>query len=349
MTNIKTLALLLPLFLAACPEMAGASPAVQLASFAAKDELYRSGQQALDQARWNEAVSIFGKVAERGGPEADAGLYWKAYAQHKAGRGSDALATIGKLASAFPKSAWLDDARALQVEIRADSGHPVQPGAEEDEELKLYALSGMMDSNPKRALPLVQQYLRGRHSAESKEKAMFLLTQSDEPQARQTLLEIVRGDAHPELRRKAIEHLGIVAEDDRSMLKELEEVYRSSQDRKLRETVLDAYMISEHEAGLLAAARSEKDPELRTHAIHLLGDLDSPKVDESLRSLYEGAGPTVKTAVINALSNRESAKALIEIFRAEKDREIRKVIMQRLAEMDSPDAEAFISQLFDKE
>lgn len=347
MTSVKTLALLLPLFLAACPEMAGASPAVQLA--AAKDELYRSGQQALDQGRWNEAVSIFGKVAQRGGPEADSGLYWKAYAQHKAGRGSDALATIGQLASAFPKSAWLDDARALQLEIRADSGDPVQPSAEEDEELKLYALSGLMDSNPKRALPLVQQYLRGRHSAENKEKAMFLLTQSEEPQARQALLEIVRGAAHPELRRKAIEHLGMVAEEDPSVLKELEEIYRSNQDHGLRESVLDAYMMAEHDAGLLAAARTEKDPELRTHAIHLLGNVDSPKVDESLRSLYGGAGPQVKEAVIDALSNRESAKALIEIFRAEKDREIRKTIVQRLAEMDSPEAEAFISQIFDKE
>ena len=346
MTSVKTLALLLPLFLAACPEMAGASPVVLQAS--AKDDLYRSGQHALDQGRWNEAASIFGKVAERGGPDADAGLYWKAYAQHKSGRGSDALATVRQLASSFPKSAWLDDARALEVEVRADSDQPVQPGAEEDEELKLYALSGLMDSNPKRALPLVQQYLRGRHSAENKEKALFLLTQSEEPQARQILLEIVRGAAHPELRRKAIEHLGMVAEEDRSVLKELDEVYRSG-DRGLRESVLDAYMMAEHDAGLLAAARSETDPKLRIHAIHLLGNVESPKVDESLRSLYGGAGPQVKEAVIDALSSRESAKPLIEIFRAEKDREIRKTIVQRLAEMDSPEADAFISQIFEKE
>ena len=347
MTSMRTLLWLLPVFLAACPEMAGASPVVLQAS--AKDDLYRSGQQALDQGRWNEAASIFGKVAERGGPDADAGLYWKAYAQHKSGRGSDALATVRQLASSFPKSAWLDDARALEVEVRADSGQPVQPSAEEDEELKLYALSGMRDSNPKRALPLVQQYLRGRHSAENKEKALFLLTQSEEPQARQTLLEIVRGAAHPELRRKAIEHLGMVAEEDPSVLKELEEIYRSNQDHGLRESVLDAYMMAEHDAGLLAAARSESDPKLRIHAIHLLGNVESPKVDESLRSLYGGAGPQVKEAVIDALSNRKSARALIEIFRAEKDREIRKTIVQRLVEMDSPEAEAFISQIFEKE
>lgn len=352
MTSMKTLLWLLPVFLASCPELAAASPVVLQAAMpamAAKDDLYRSGQQALDEGRWNQAASIFGKVAERGGPEADAGLYWKAYAQHKAGKGSEALATVRQLASSFPKSAWLDDARALEVELRAEAGQPVQPGAEEDEELKLYALSGLMDSNPKRAIPLVQQYLRGRHSAENKEKALFLLTQSDDPQARQILLEVVRGAAHPELRRRAIEHLAIVAEDDRSVLPVLEEIYRSSQDRDLRRAILEAYVIAGHDAGLLAAARSEADGELRIEAINLLGSSDSPKMDEALRSLYAAGGPRIRMAVIDSLTARDSAKALIEIFRAEKDREIRKTIVQRLAEMDSPEAEAFLDQIFAKE
>ena len=83
--TLRILALLIPLLLTSCDGSAFAS---------AKDDLYRSGQKAIDEGRWNEAASIFGKVAERGGPEADAGLYWKAYAQSKAGNRSAALATI---------------------------------------------------------------------------------------------------------------------------------------------------------------------------------------------------------------------------------------------------------------
>src|SRR5215210_2333689 len=112
--TMRILTLLLPLLLMSCDGSA-------FASFA-KDDLYRSGQKAIDEGRWNEAASIFAKVAEQGGPEADAGLYWKAYAQHKAGNRGEALATIRKLAATFPKSAWLDDARALEVEVRGDQG-----------------------------------------------------------------------------------------------------------------------------------------------------------------------------------------------------------------------------------
>jgi outer membrane protein assembly factor BamD (BamD/ComL family) len=180
MTTVRILVLLIPFLLTSCEAMAGEILPIAFASFA-KDDLYRSGQKALDEKRWNEAASIFGKVAERGGSDADAGLYWRAYAQHKAGNRSESLATIRRLASTYPKSAWLDDARALEVEVRGDQGVTVQPSAGEDEELKLYALSGMMDNNPRKALPLVRQYLRGKHSLENKEKALFLLTQSDLP------------------------------------------------------------------------------------------------------------------------------------------------------------------------
>jgi HEAT repeat protein len=397
--NLRFLALLIPLLLTSCDGSA-------FASFA-KDELYRSGQKAIDEGRWTEAASIFGKVAERGGAEADAGLYWKAYAQHKAGRASEAQATIRELASTFPKSSWLDDARALEVEMRGDQGRPA-PAEEEDEDLKLYALSGLMNNNPQRALPLVQQYLKGKHSLKDKEKALFLLTQSDLPQARQALLQIVRGSAHPELRSQAIRYVGMVAEDDRSLLSELDGIYDSSQDRKLRSAVIEAFGMAEHSSGLvalvrsekdrglrqqaidmlsgteavaelksllqgetdpeirrsliralgnagdlevvIAAARGEKDPEARVEAIHTLGNDESPKATEALRSIYTGnADRMTRTAVIDAFTNQENAKALIEIFRAEKDRELRKEIVHRLAEMDSPEAEAFVNKIFGQE
>jgi HEAT repeats len=378
MTTLRILALLIPFLLTSCEAIAGEILPIAFASFA-KDDLYRSGQKALDERRWNEAASIFGKVAERGGSDADAGLYWRAYAQHKAGRSSESLATIRRLASTYPKSAWLDDARALEVEVRGDQGVLVQPSAEEDEDLKLYALGGLMDNHPEKALPLVRQYLRGKHSLENKEKALFLLTQSDLPEARQALLEIVRGTAHPELRMQAIEYLGSVAEDDPSVLPVLDELYHSSQDRRIREVVIEAYGNAELVAklrsllqsetdpkarrmilralgnagdvdSLIAAARGEKDPEARIEAIHSLGDEESAKATEALRSLYTGgADRKIRMAVIDAFSNQENAKALIELFRAEKDRELRREIIQRLADMDTPEAQAFIDKIFDQE
>ena len=392
---LRMFAILIPLLLISCDGSA-------FASFA-KDELYRSGQKAIDEGRWNEAASIFSQVAERGGPEADAGLYWKAYAQHKAGRSSEALATIRQLSSAHPKSAWLDDAKALEVEMR---GGPAPN--DEDEALKLYALSGLMSSKPAKALPMVKQYLNGNHSLQDKEKALFLLTQSELPEARQALMQIVRGSAHPELRVHAIRYLGNVAEDEPALFDELDSLYRSSQDRKIRAAVIEAYGISEHKSGLMAVYRSEKDQQLRRRAIDMLsaadgqaelrsllesetdtetrralvralgnaGDLDiliatargdkdpaarieaiyslgndeTPRATEALRSLYAGSQDRkTRVAVIDALSNQENAKVLIEIFRSEKDPEMRKQIVHRLTNMDSPEAEAFVDKIFAQE
>jgi len=306
--NLRYLALLIPLLLTSCDGSA-------FASFA-KDELYRSGQKAIDDGRWNEAASIFGKVAERGGAEADAGLYWKAYAQHKAGRASEAQATIRQLASTFPKSSWLDDARALEVEMRGDQGKPV-PAEETDEDLKLYALSGLMNNNPQKALPLVQQYLKGKQSLENKEKALFLLTQSELPQARQSLLQIVRGSEHPELRAQAIRYVGMVAEEDRSLLSELDGLYSSSQDRKLRSAMIEAYGMAEHRSGLVALIRSEKDRGLRQQAIDMLSGADGAA---ELKSLLQGETDSeIRRALIRALGNAGDLETLIAAARGDKD------------------------------
>ena len=42
-----------------------------------------------------------------------------------------------------PKSRWLDDAKALRVELRQASGQPVSADIQNDEELKLIALNGL--------------------------------------------------------------------------------------------------------------------------------------------------------------------------------------------------------------
>src|SRR5215203_5767374 len=111
---------------------------------AQKDDLYREARKDLDAGRFNAAADKFGRSAQRRGKDADAALYWKAYAERKGGKTTEALATLRQLAGGHPKSAWLDDARALELEIRGAAGQRPNPAAEEDEELKLYALNGLV-------------------------------------------------------------------------------------------------------------------------------------------------------------------------------------------------------------
>src|SRR6266496_2734427 len=75
-----------------------------------EEELYDRGTESLDEERWDRAVEAFDAVARLGGRRADAALYWKAYAQRKAGRSADALATLAELRKSAPQSRYLKEA-----------------------------------------------------------------------------------------------------------------------------------------------------------------------------------------------------------------------------------------------
>src|SRR5712692_7959018 len=49
-------------------------------------ELYDDGREALDEDRYDQAESKFKQLADMNGPQTDAALYWKAYAQNRMGK-----------------------------------------------------------------------------------------------------------------------------------------------------------------------------------------------------------------------------------------------------------------------
>ncbi|HEV2846563.1 MAG TPA: HEAT repeat domain-containing protein [Thermoanaerobaculia bacterium] len=382
---MKTLTLLLSLAFAL-----GAGAAMQ------KDDVYRAGQRDIDAGRWTQAIEKFGQVARKGGSETDAALYWKAYAENKAGRSQNALATLRRLSANHRGSEWQDDAKALEVEIRGGSAEP-----NEDEELKLYALNGLMGSDPERAVPMLQKFLRGNHSPRLKAQALFVLSQSDSPEGHKTLVEVARGSAHPELQLQGIEYLGTAGGDE--AMRALDDIYRSSARPEIKQAVLQAYHVDDRTGRILAIARDGKDPlqgeaiqilgamearqelrqlyqsepesrmkivealgiaddvetlagiarqeqnpALQRQAIQGLGVSDTPEAAKALRSLY-GASTDLSTrkAILEAFMIQDNARALIEIFNAEKDREIRKEIVQHLASMDSDEAEKFLERIYE--
>jgi hypothetical protein len=310
------------------------------------DALYRAGQKAIDEKKWSQAIDLFERVLSEGGKHEDAALYWIAYAQHKAGRRNDALSRARELVESYPESSWVDDAKALEVEIRGGRGPA--PGEEEDEDLKLLALSGLMDSKPDKAMAYLERYLAGAHSPENKEKALFILAQTEElPAARKLLLAVAKGAQHAELRLAAIDILGSAAEDDRSLRGELLAIYRGSQDRAVKIHVLEALGSAEDFESLATLARDERDSELKIVAIHSLGNCDRPQAASILASLYSGDRKT-KMAVIDAAGNLDeddAARTLIGLFKSEQDRELRRHIVQRLADIDTDAADEFLDQL----
>ena len=97
------------------------------ASSAPDSGLYEDGMRAITDGRWLDAEAIFTKVATQHGQHFDGAHYWKAYAQNKQGQGNAALGTCAELRRDFPTSDWVHECGALEIEIQAKAGNPLEP------------------------------------------------------------------------------------------------------------------------------------------------------------------------------------------------------------------------------
>lgn len=290
--------------------------------------VYADGTRAINESRWQDAVGLFGRVAQMHGEHAEGALYWKAYAEHKEGQSANALNTCGELRRSYPKSRWLEECGALEIEIRGTSGDPVQPQAEADENLKLLALNALMQEDQAQALPILQKILTGNQSDELKSRALFVLAQSQSPQAKALVSEIAHGQAGPALQIRAIRMLAVSqgkrADDT------LADIYQHSGDAQVKRAILQSYLITEDSARLLAAARGESDPDLVRAAVHTLGAMSD---STDLLTLYRATNNAqTKADILNSLiaSGHNGVGPLTEIAQSEQDADLRRKAIRNL-------------------
>jgi hypothetical protein len=309
------------------------------------DELYNDGREALDEDRYDQADGKFSELAAMNGPQTDAALYWKAYAENKLGKRDSALSTIADMKKRFPQSRWIKDAGALEIEVKQSTGQPAHPDSQPDEELKMLAIQGLMNSDPQRAMPLLEKVLNGTGSPKEKSKALFVLAQNGSAQSREILARIARGESNPDLQRKAVEYLGLFGGQQAHQT--LAQIYAGTSDPSIKRAILRSYMISGDKEHLFAAAKSEKDPSLRTDAIRQLGLVHAPA---ELRQLYQSeASPDVKKAILQAFFLSGDAKFLAEAAQGEKDPEIRRSAIRNLGLIGSEDARQALLAIYAKE
>jgi HEAT repeat protein len=294
-------------------------------------QYYDSGQSALDASRWDRAVGSFDKVIEMKGAKADAAFYWKAYAQNKLGQRPEALATITELTKSYPKSRYLSDAKALEVEVRRDSGSPVNPAAESDEELKIMALNALQNSAPEEAVPMLQKVLQGTGSPKLKAQALFVLAQSNSPKAREVLVNIAKGNGNPDLQMRAVRYLGI--HGGRESRAALADIYASSSDVDLKKRILNSFMVAGEKDRLLSTAQTEQNAELRATAVQQLGMMGA---HDELWALYQKESTVeVKKQIIRALFTGGSLTRLTELAKGEQNPELRLLAVRNLGMMGS--------------
>jgi HEAT repeat protein len=308
-------------------------------------ELYERGREALDEDRYDRAASAFDELAKRNGPQTDAALYWKAYAENRQGKRDAALATLADFKHRFPQSRWQKDASALEIEVRQRSGQAPRPDNQDDEDLKMLAIQGLMNSDPERALPLLEKVLNGTGTPKEKSKALFVIAQSGSPEAKQILGRIASGQSNPDLQLKAVEYLGQFGGADSHKI--LVEVYSKTNDESIKHAILRSYMISGDKDDLFAAAKSEKNESLRGEAIRQLGLVHG--VDE-LQQLY-GKEPSsaVKREILQAFFLAGDSQRLVQAATSEKDPELRRTAVRNLGLINSPDSAQALKTIYSKD
>jgi hypothetical protein len=307
------------------------------------EDLYNDGRGLLDEGAYADAAKKYSELAQMNGPQTDAALYWKAYADNKLGKREDAFSSIADLKKRFPQSRWKKDAEALEIEMRQNSGHPINPDSQNDDDLKILALQGIMNNDPSKGIPLVEKYLNGSANPKEKTKALFLLVQSGSPQAQQMLATIARGQSNPELQRKAVEYLGMTGSKDSGKL--LMEIYNGTSDEGVKHAVLRSYMISGDHEDLAAVAKKETNEGLKRDAIRQLGIMGD-RAD--LQSLYQTESSTeTKKEILQALFLAGDSTRLSELALSEKNPELRRAAIRNLGLMGGKDP--LLKSIYDKE
>ena len=302
----------LVLFTAAQPihalmtEVASPAPFIVIAD----DDAYTAGTHAMDEHRWQDAVSAFDKVIGEKGKRVDAALYWKAYSLNKLGKTQLAIATCDQLHSQFADSSWNKDCNTISLDVQADPKimaadqtkmrmdrvHPhvkIRPdmGGDSgvargsDEDLKMLALNSLLNRDPATALPLLRGILSGNQPLSVKKHALFVLAQSKSPEAEGILRDAALGKLDPELQGQAIQAIAVF--QGKRANDTLAEVYRTTTDPKIKSSIISAMFITKDAPRMVEMARNEKDLELKRRIVSELALMNDKAATDYMMELLK--------------------------------------------------------------
>ena len=209
----------------------------------------------------------------------------------------------------------------------------------EQEELALAAMEGLMSQPPERALPIIKKVLAGPQTRLIKQRALFVLSQIDSPEAGEILLQTSRS-TDAALRREAIRSIGIGGND--KSLAGLLEVYKTGDD-EVKKEVLEAWMIANRKAEVYQAAVNAKSEDEANEAIRLLSTMGA--VDE-LRKL--GERPNASGKLVEAYAVSGDLQSLRKIAQGSGALEVRAEAVQKIGIISSDAARAALREIYSR-
>ena len=157
---------------------------------------------------------------------------------------------------------------------------------------------------------------------------------------RDALTNLAKNESNLDLKRDAIRQIGMLGGKA-----ELQALYQTESSPEIKKDIIQGLFLSGDSARLSQLALSEKNSDLRKAAIRNLGLMGGAK-DPTLQSIYDKeTDRSVKEEVLNAYFIGNNATGLIAIAKSEKDPELKKAAVSKLAMMNSKEGNEYLMEL----
>ena len=208
-----------------------------------------------------------------------------------------------------------------------------------NEELALAALEGLMAQPAERALPIIKKVLAGSQTSLVKQRALFVLSQIDSPEAQQILVQTSRS-TDAAMRGEAIRNIGIGG--DPKALDALQEIYKTG-DSGVKQEVLQAWLIAGRKDAVYQAALNAKSDEEANEAIRMLGAMGAT---DELRKL--GDRPNASSGLLDAYAISGDLQSLRKIAEGNGERSLRIEAVRRIGIIESDAARAALRDIYSR-
>jgi HEAT repeat protein len=210
---------------------------------------------------------------------------------------------------------------------------------EPDTDLRIQALSGLLQDHPERVIPLLKEIAFDTDNPADARRAVFVLAQSTRPDARNTIVDVAKRGQVP-VRIAAIRELGRVNTPNASA--ELMQVYSTASDNaRIKREVVSSLGAHADNVALLRIAKTEADAFVRNTAILTLGRTGAR---EQLATLYVQTPRESRSAVLTALLAAKDEDHLIKIAETENDFALRQQALRQLRMLGTPKALRYLSE-----
>ena len=238
-------------------------------------------------------------------------------------------------AQAPPKPA--KPARPAMPAVPAQPAQSADRAPTEDEELALAAMEGLMAQAPERALPIIKKVLAGPQTRLVKQRALFVLSQIDSPEAQEILVQTARS-SDPAMRGEAIRSIGIGG--DPKALDGLMAIYNAG-GPDVKGEVLQAWLIAGHKDAVYQVALNAKTEDEANEAIRMLGVMGAT---DELRKL--GDKPNAASGLVDAYALSGDLASLRKIAEGSGNSSVRMDAVRKIGLIDSDAARTALREIY---